>query len=47
MGQIAVALKHLMAAGVDGDDLVRAVEEMEAATPKIVDEAAELSLIHI
>jgi hypothetical protein len=41
MGQIAVALKHLMAAGVEGEDLLRAVEEMEAAAPKVVDEAAE------
>lgn len=31
MSIIATALKHLIAAGVSGDDLVRAVEEMEAA----------------
>jgi hypothetical protein len=36
---IATALKHLIAAGVSGDDLVRAVAEMEAAQPK--DAAAE------
>lgn len=34
MGIIATALKHLIAAGVTGEDLVRAVEEMEAAIPK-------------
>ncbi len=32
MSVIATALKHLIAAGVAGDDLVRAVAEMEAAT---------------
>lgn len=32
MSIIATALKHLIAAGVAGDDLVRAVAEMEAAT---------------
>lgn len=31
MSVIATALKHLIAAGVSGDDLVRAVAEMEAA----------------
>lgn len=41
MGQIAIALKHLMAAGVEGDALLQAVEEMEAAAPKVVDESAE------
>lgn len=30
MSVIATALKHLIAAGVSGDDLVRAVAEMEA-----------------
>lgn len=33
MSIIATALKHLIAAGVSGDDLVRAVAEMEAALP--------------
>lgn len=41
MSVIATALKHLIAAGVSGDDLVRAVAEMEAATPTFVDEAAD------
>lgn len=30
MSMIATAVKHLMAAGVTGDDLLRAIEEMEA-----------------
>jgi hypothetical protein len=41
MSIIATALKHLIAAGVSGDDLVRAVAEMEAAAPAPVDQAAE------
>lgn len=32
MGQIAVAVKHLIAAGITGDALVRAIEDMEAST---------------
>lgn len=31
MGQIAIAVKHLIAAGIAGDALVRAIEDMEAA----------------
>lgn len=31
MGQIAAAVKHLIAAGIVGDALVRAIEDMEAA----------------
>lgn len=34
MGIIATAVRHLMAAGVAGDDLLRAIEEMEGATPE-------------
>ena len=41
MSIIATALKHLIAAGVSGDDLVRAVAEMEAALPPQVDAVAE------
>ncbi len=41
MSVIATALKHLIAAGVSGDDLVRAVAEMEAAQPAKVDPVAE------
>ena len=41
MGQIAVALKHLMAAGLSGDDLVSAIQEIEDAAPVQVDEQAE------
>lgn len=39
MGQIAVALKHLMAAGLSGDALVHAIEEIEeAARPEPEDQ---------
>lgn len=41
---IATAMKHLMAAGLAGDDLLRAVAEIEAeviAQPKHVDDQAE------
>jgi hypothetical protein len=41
MSIIATALKHLIAAGVSGDDLVRAVAEMEAAQPASIDRVAE------
>lgn len=40
MGVIATALKHLIAAGMTGDDLVRAVADLEDATPQ-KDAAAE------
>ena len=38
---IATALKHMIAAGMSGNDLVRAVAEMEAALPAPVDQVAE------
>ncbi len=41
MSIIATAVKHLIAAGVSGDDLVRAIAEMEAAQPVAVDPVAE------
>jgi hypothetical protein len=43
MSIIATTLKHLIAAGMSGDDLVRAVEEIEAEVQaaRPVDEAAE------
>ncbi len=41
MSIIATALKHLIAAGVSGDDLVHAVAEMEAAIPQKLDAVAE------
>jgi hypothetical protein len=34
MGIIATAVRHLMAAGVAGEDLLRAIEEMEGAAPQ-------------
>lgn len=37
MGQIAVAVRHLIAAGVSGDDLVQAIEEMEQESPARVE----------
>ncbi|HYI40007.1 MAG TPA: hypothetical protein VE053_06785 [Allosphingosinicella sp.] len=40
-GVISTALRHLMAAGVTGEALLRAVEDIEAAIPTSVDEAAE------
>ncbi|WP_311271065.1 hypothetical protein [Sphingobium sp. WCS2017Hpa-17] len=41
MSIIATAVKHLIAAGVSGDDLVRAIAEMEAAQPVKLDPVAE------
>lgn len=41
MGPIATALKHFIAAGVSGDDLVRAIADIESAQPRATDEAAE------
>ncbi len=41
MSIIATAVKHLIAAGIGGDDLVRAVAEMEAAMPIAIDTVAE------
>ncbi|MBM3333193.1 hypothetical protein FJY63_00875 [Candidatus Sumerlaeota bacterium] len=41
MSIIATALKHLIAAGVSGDDLVRAIADIEASIPAPVDEVAE------
>ncbi|WP_257541068.1 hypothetical protein [Sphingobium sp. CFD-1] len=41
MSIIATAVKHLIAAGVSGDELVRAIAEMEAAQPVPVDPVAE------
>lgn len=41
MSIIATAVKHLIAAGVSGDDLVRAIAEMEAAQPVKLDPIAE------
>jgi len=41
MSMIATAVKHLLAAGVGGDELVRAIAEMEAAMPAPVDPVAE------
>lgn len=40
MSVLATALKLLMDAGVGGDDLVRAVAELDAAMPRAGDEAA-------
>lgn len=41
MSVIATAVKHLIAAGVSGDDLVRAIAEMEAAQSAPFDVVAE------
>jgi len=41
MSIIATAVKHLIAAGVSGDDLVRAIAEMEAELPAARDAAAD------
>jgi hypothetical protein len=41
MSLIATAVKHLLAAGVSGDDLVRAIAEMEASAPSGKDAVAE------
>lgn len=41
MSVIATALKHLIAAGVSGDDLVRAIAEIEAAAQPVADAQAD------
>ena len=41
MAIISAALRELIAAGLEGEDLIAAVERIEAAVPNSVDEAAE------